>query len=89
MSTQPHDRDGTPASAAGAGSRPLARRDLALIGLGLAVWIALGSTAAWYLHLLTQPREPCRAVDPQTRQSNGATTPGHGLNVLTGQGRCS
>jgi hypothetical protein len=73
----------------GAGARPLARRDLALIALGVAVWIALGSGAVWFAHLLTKPRESCaRVVDPQTREAKGVTSPGHGLNVLTGSGSC-
>jgi hypothetical protein len=67
----------------------LSRREWTLVALGLGVWIALGAGGVWFAHQLTRPKDSCgNAAEPQTKQIQGSTSPGNGLDVLTGQGRC-
>ena len=67
----------------------LSRREWAWVGLGLAVWIALGAGGFWFVHALTQAKPSCAgAADPQTTPAKGGTAPGNSFNVLTGPGTC-
>jgi hypothetical protein len=68
----------------------LARRDWALIALGSAAWIAIGSGGAWLVRQGTRPQPPCAsAAEAPTRQARGAaTSPRNAFEAITGQGRC-
>ncbi len=69
--------------------RRLSRRDLSLVALGLAVWIALAVGGTWWVHRVAEMQKSCGgARDPQATQSSGTNSPGHGLRMITGQGSC-
>ena len=72
-----------------------ARKELLLIALGLAVWIAIGVTGVRVAKFLLAPREDCgTAVESDVGQAGkpratpSPPTPGGSLRLLTGRGRC-
>ena len=68
----------------------LARREWALVALGLVTWILLAWGSVWLVRQLTRRPENCTsATEVPTRQvkdtSNG---PRNAVQLLTGTGRC-
>ena len=68
----------------------LARREWALVALGLVTWILLAWGGVWLVRQLTHPPQSCAsAAEAPTRQAKGASTgPRNAVQLLTGTGRC-
>lgn len=68
----------------------LARKEWALVALGLAVWVALALGAVWFVHRLIRPRASCGSqVEARSVLPDGQSgTPRNALQLLAGTGRC-
>ncbi len=68
----------------------LTRKEWALVGLGLGVWVALAGAGVWFVHQMTRAKESCgtpiegRSAMPPS-QAGGQR---NSLQLLTGTGRC-
>lgn len=68
----------------------LARREWALLALGLAAWVALAFGGVWFVHQLTRPQASCGGTpEARTAPPRGpSASPRNALQLLTGTGRC-
>ena len=73
------------------GQRRLSRRELALVAVGLAAWVAMAAGGLWFYRQMTRAKASCGiAVEARSLKEAGHDdgAPRNALQLLAGSGRC-